>query len=151
QLKLSWMIALGPEPARTELLNGLEWVSDLFLSVSTPVQNALPRLLSARRSFQARVRERLSENLDLLARLVKSRPAIHHLRAEGGWSAVVRMPRSLTDEAWALELLRRDVVVHPGLFYDFRDEEHLVLSLLPEPAVFASGLMRLGDASASSE
>jgi aspartate/methionine/tyrosine aminotransferase len=43
-----------------------------------------------------------------------------------------------------LDLLERDgVVVHPGYFFDFPHEAFLVVSLLPEPAVFARAVRLL--------
>jgi hypothetical protein len=35
------------------------------------------------------------------------------------------------------------VIVHPGHFYDFAGEGHLVLSLIAEPDVFREGIARL--------
>jgi hypothetical protein len=35
------------------------------------------------------------------------------------------------------------VSVHPGHFYDFPNEGHLVLSLITEPATFREGVARL--------
>ena len=148
QLKLGWILVSGPRAARQELLRGLEWIADLFLSVSTPVQLALPRLLEARHAFQRRVRERLETNLASLGRLVARRAELSVLDAEGGWSAVLRLPRVRDEEEWALELLRRGVVVHPGHFYDFADDGWLVLSLIPEPAAFAEGLDRIAEVAA---
>jgi hypothetical protein len=37
-------------------------------------------------------------------------------------------------------LQNRDTLVHPGFFFDFHSEAFLVVSLLPEPAVFAEGI-----------
>ena len=143
QMKLGWIVAGGREAARDEALRGLEWIADLFLSVSTPVQVALPRLLAARGPFQARVRERLAKNLERLDALVARRPELQVLPAQGGWAAVLRVPRQRSEEEWALGLLERDVVVHPGHFYDFADEGYLVLSLIPEPAVFDEATGRI--------
>ena len=143
QLKLGWIVAGGPGPARDEALRGLEWIADLFLSVSTPVQVALPTLLAARGAFQRRVRERLAANLARLDALVARRPELQVLPAQGGWAAVLRVPRQRSEEEWALGLLARGVVVHPGHFYDIAGEGYLVLSLLPEPAVFDAGIGRL--------
>jgi len=43
-----------------------------------------------------------------------------------------------------IDLLERDgVVVQPGFFFDFPSEAYLVISLLPEPAVFAAGVRRI--------
>jgi hypothetical protein len=143
QMKLSWIAVAGPERERDRAIAGLEWIADLFLSVSTPVQAALPRLLAARHAFQARVRERIAGNLALLARSLEACPELDLLRAEGGWVATLRLPRRRSEEEWVLGLLRRDVVVHPGHFYDFADEAYVVVSLIVEPRVFAEGLARM--------
>ena len=57
--------------------------------------------------------------------------------------AVLRVPGRLSEEEWALELLRRDVVVHPGQFYDFDSEAFLVVSLIVAPADFDAGVSRI--------
>jgi aspartate/methionine/tyrosine aminotransferase len=149
-LKLSWIALAGPGAARAGLLRGLEWIADLFLSVSSPVQAALPRLLEARHAFQARVRERLARNLGAIDSLVRRRPELELLPAAGGWVAVLRVPGVRSEEAWALALLERGVVVHPGHLYDFEREAYLVLSLVVEPEPFAEGLARLEALLASS-
>ena len=62
----------------------------------------------------------------------------------GGWSAVLQVPSTQTEEALALALVEQDgVLVHPGYFFDFPREAFVVVSLLPEPAVFDAGLSRL--------
>ena len=129
-LKLGWIAAAGPAPARAEALAALEWVNDLFLGAGGPVQAALPALLELRSDFAARVRERVAANLDTLSALVRERPELTRLPADGGWSAVLRVPAARTSEQWALSLLGRGVAVHPGDFYDFEGGEHLVVSLV---------------------
>src|SRR5947199_903079 len=65
-------------------------------------------------------------------------------RPEGGWSAVLRVCRPISDEELVLELLdRAGVLVHPGYFFDFATEDFLVVSLLPEPTRFEEGVRRL--------
>src|SRR5438552_82457 len=59
------------------------------------------------------------------------------MRSEGGWSQVLSVPRSRSEEEWALALLEAGVLVHPGYFFDFPAGAHLVVSLLPEPVQFA--------------
>lgn len=142
-MKLSWIAAAGPAAAREQALAGLEWIADLFLSVGTPVQAALPRLLEARHAFRSGARERLRANLDALRAFTARRPEFELLAADGGWVAVLRAPLVRSEEDWTLELLRRDVVVHPGHFYDFDHGAHLVLSLIVGPHEFAEGLARL--------
>jgi aspartate/methionine/tyrosine aminotransferase len=142
-MKLSWVAVAGPDAAREKALAGLEWIADLFLSVGSPVQAALPRLLEARHRFQPRVRERLRENLATLRAFTARRPEFELLPAAGGWVGVLRVPGVRSEEEWALELLRRDVVVHPGHFYEMEGGAHLVLSLIVEPQQLVEGLARL--------
>ena len=145
QLKLGWIAVSGPERDRQAALRGLEWIADLFLSVATPVQLALPRLLEGRHRFQAQVRERLAANRERLARLPRRRPEVGVLAGEGGWVAVLQLPARRSGEAWALELLRRDVVVHPGHFYEIPGEAFLIVSLLVEPTALDRGIDRIAE------
>ncbi|TMQ57366.1 MAG: pyridoxal phosphate-dependent aminotransferase [Candidatus Eisenbacteria bacterium] len=133
QMKVAWIAAVGR--GKGDALRGLEWIADLFLSVSTPAQVALPRLLEARHGFQRSVRERLTANLARLRALGNGGSGFRVLEAEGGWSAVLEAPAASGD--FALEALRtRNVLVHPGHFYEIAREGSVVVSLLPEAAVF---------------
>jgi aspartate/methionine/tyrosine aminotransferase len=145
QLKLGWIVAGGPDREREQALLGLEWIADLFLSVSTPAQLALPRLLEARPAFQSRVLERLATNLQRLAAFTRRHHEVTRLPGEGGWVAILKLPARRSGEEWALDLLRRDVVVHPGHFYDIPGEAYLVVSLIVEPDVLDEGLARLAE------
>jgi alanine-synthesizing transaminase len=147
QLKLSWIAVTGPEPLRAEALARLEVVADTFLSVGTPVQRALPALLARRAELQRPIAERVSSNLESLRRRVSApgRPA-SLLEPEGGWYAVLRVPATVpeADRVEAL-LLERNVLVHPGYFFDFPREAYLVLSLLPAPGAFDEAVERIGE------
>jgi alanine-synthesizing transaminase len=61
----------------------------------------------------------------------------------GGWSAVVRLPQTADETEVCLALLEAGVQVQPGHFYDFPRGRWLVLSLLPPPARFAEGVLRM--------
>ncbi len=139
QLKLGWIVATGPEARAREALGGLEWLADLYLSVGSPVQAALPSLLALRHAFAARVRDRAVANLAALDALVRVHPACTRLPVAGGWTALLRLPATRTDEGWALALLVHGVAVHPGHFYDLAGGEFLALSLVVERGVFAEG------------
>jgi aspartate/methionine/tyrosine aminotransferase len=143
QVKLGWIAASGPEGLRREALQRLEVVADTFLSVSTPVQAAAPRLLGRLDELQEPIRERVARNLaSLRGRTADSAATLLHV--EGGWSAVLRVPATVTEEDRVMGLLEaHDVLVHPGYFFDFPSEAYLVLSLLPEPGVFADGVARI--------
>jgi aspartate/methionine/tyrosine aminotransferase len=142
QMKLGWIVLGGPETAAA--WSRLELIADTYLSVSTPVQVAAPRLLALRGDIQSRIRARLAANLEELRAQLGSEPAVQALRIEGGWYATLQVPRTRTEEEWALALLRdANVLVQPGYFYDFETEAFLVLSLLTETSVFAEGLSRM--------
>lgn len=143
QLKLGWIALAGPEPARGELREGLEWIGDLFLSVAAPVQLALPALLAAREPYQRRVQARLAANRGALERFSGACPAATVLGGGAGWATILRLPERLDAEGWSLALLERDVVVHPGDLYELELPSCVVVSLLPEPSTFAAGLGRL--------
>jgi aspartate/methionine/tyrosine aminotransferase len=144
QLKLAWTAVTGPPAPRREALARLEVVADTYLSVSTPVQVAAPTLLARREELQAPIRERIRGNLEALrAALPPGCPATL-LEPEGGWSAVLRVPATISEEERVTRLLEeRDVLVHPGYFFDFPHEAFLVLSLLPREAEFREGVARV--------
>ncbi len=140
QMKLAWITALGPGHER--ILSRLEWISDAYLSVATPVQQALGEWLGLRRRFQAQVKVRLRANLGGLEAAVAGTPC-DVLRPEGGWYAVLRLPRIRSEEDWALSFLDDGVLVQPGYFFDFEKEAFAVLSLLTPPETFAEGVARI--------
>ncbi len=143
QLKLSWIVVCGPDRLVREALERLEYVADHYLSVGTPVQEALPDLLESGAAIRERIRARCRSNLDTLIEVVAGTP-LSVAPPAGGWSAVLRFPRTLSEEALALTLLEGEgVAVHPGFFFDFEDEGYLVVSLLPPPAVFEEGIRRI--------
>lgn len=140
QVKLGWIAVGGPDALVTEALDRLELICDTYLSVSTPVQVAAPSLLDRGAAVRAQILERVRGNYASLRARFADSGAASVLPAAGGWSAVLRIPATRPEDAVVLDLLARDgVVVHPGYFFDFPHEAFLVVSLLPEPEVFARG------------
>lgn len=143
QLKLGWTVVSGPEAARGEACERLELIADTFLSVATPIQQALPDLLELCPAVTAAISARCRQNLALLERAVQAAP-LTLLRAEAGWSAVLRLPAVASEEQLVLGLLREaSVLVQPGWYYDFETEPYAVVSLLTEPSTFQEGTERL--------
>jgi len=144
QMKLAWLVVNGPPQHLPGGLARMEIIADTYLSMSAPLALALPGLLETRRTLQPQILERVASNLHLLdARLASDQP-VSRLVVEGGWYAILRLPSIRTDEEWALELARKDgVLVHPGHFFDFGSEGHLVISLLTEQEVFQEGIVRI--------
>jgi aspartate/methionine/tyrosine aminotransferase len=146
QLKLSWMILQGPEELLRECKDRLELIADTYLSVNTPVQKILPNLLPRAGTIQKQIQGRLSENRSFLAQRLKKREGLKLWPSQGGWVALVEiLEKERTDEAEVLGLLEKQkVLVHPGGFYDFpAAKSFLVISLLPQPALFHEGIRRL--------
>lgn len=143
QLKLSFMCIGGPKDQVDEACARLELIADSFLSVSTPVQHALPSILASHATLTNAIRARLRQNLATLRDLTAG-TAANSLHIEGGWYAVLRLPSVRDDQAWALDFLNAvQVLVQPGYFYDFDAGPYIVLSLLTPPQIFSAGLARL--------
>ena len=144
QLKLGWCIVGGPRPERDAALAALEVIADSYLSVGTPVQVAVRQLLDAGVSVRDAIQERIRRNLTTLRAAAGRYPACELLRTEGGWSAVLRVPATRSEEQLALDLLRTEqVLVHPGYFFDFPREAYVVVSLLPAHDLFEDAVARL--------
>jgi alanine-synthesizing transaminase len=144
QMKAAWLIVSGPQEWKHEALARLEVVADTYLSVSAPVQLAIPRFLEQRHTFQEQVLSRVRRNLAELDRQLATQKALSRLRVEGGWCAVLRVPATHPDEDLAIELLTtQGVSVHPGHFYEFPAEGFLVVSLITPEQAFAEGASRL--------
>jgi alanine-synthesizing transaminase len=144
QMKLGWLLVLGPAAQVAEALSRLELIADTYLSVGVPVLAALPRLLAIGNDVRGAIQTRLRHNLDQLAAAVRGTSA-SLLPVEGGWSAILRVPATRSDEDWALALLAEDgVLVQPGYLFDLGDAgATIVISLLTPPEVLREGLGRL--------
>jgi hypothetical protein len=143
QVKLGWIVADGPADRTAEALRRLEIICDTYLSVATPVQIAASAFLDAGVRVRRDIAARLALNLAALQTAVRRFPSVRLLEPEGGWSAVLRVPATLSEEALVLRLLDdAHVNVHPGFFFDFADEAYVVVSLLTPPDLFYEGLAR---------
>ncbi len=144
QMKLSWISVSGPQGFVDECLPRLEIICDTYLSVNTPSQNAAAVWLPQAESIQRQVRERVAANYALLRTGMERSGCGQVLPLEGGWYAVMSIPKLQDGEDFALRLLQeKHAFLHPGYFFDFEEEGFLVVSLLPVPAVFNAGVDRL--------
>jgi aspartate/methionine/tyrosine aminotransferase len=141
QMKLGWIAATGPRELIQPALANLELVADTYLSVSTPVQLALPKLIELGAEIRRAIHERVQRNRHALANRIDTHSPCTLLPAEAGWSAIVRVPEIMSDEEWALHLVREDgVLVQPGYFFDLHLGATLVVSMLTPPATFDHGV-----------
>lgn len=145
QVKLGWLLVGGPARLADEALARLELITDAYLSVATPVQHALPELLAATRSTVRAIGARARRNLQRARALLDSTGA-SVLHVEGGWYAVLRLPRTKSEESWATALVEEcGVVTQPGFFFDFPDEPYLVVSLLTPEHDLEEGVRRIAE------
>jgi alanine-synthesizing transaminase len=144
QLKLGWIAVFGPDDLVRGALERLDLICDTYLSVATPVQAAAAQLIRQGASVRAGIHDRIKTNDAALRRIAASYPSIDVLPCEAGWSIVLRVPSTRSEEALVLDLLEEDgVIIHPGFFFDFPHEAFVVGSLLPRPAVFNEGMRRV--------
>jgi alanine-synthesizing transaminase len=144
QVKLGWIGIGGPDALVAAALDRLDLIADTYLSVSTPVQLAAPLLIERGHAVRTQIQARIEANLRALERAVTRAPGCTLLRPEAGWTAVLRVPATRAEEDLVLDLLEEDrVLIMPGYFYDFPREAYLVVSLLPDPAVFNEAVARV--------
>lgn len=144
QVKLGWIVVSGPAGEVDEALQRLEVICDTYLSVSTPVQVAAASLITHGRDIRRQILERLQTNYRTLMTACARHPAVRLLSVEGGWCAVIQVPSLTGEDELALRILRdAHVIVHPGYFFDIHQGAHLVVSLLPEPELFAAAVSQV--------
>jgi aspartate/methionine/tyrosine aminotransferase len=152
QMKIAWLAVTGPASQVRLALDRLEIIADTYLSLSAPAQAALPVLLAQRLTLRPQLLARIKENLSHLQSQLRSHPTVELLHAEAGWYATLlysvntstRASGPSSDEALAIHLLRHHhVLLHPGHFYDFPSNNHLVLSLITPPPDFRDGVQKL--------
>jgi alanine-synthesizing transaminase len=144
QMKVAWMIVSGQESWKAQALARLEVIADTYLSMNAPVQLAAPVLFEQRRGFQKQLLSRVLKNLAELDSQLSAQKTCARLEIEGGWYAVLRVPATRSDEELAIDLLaKKNVYVHPGHFYDFPSDGHLVVSLITPEQEFAQAMKLL--------
>ncbi|AMY07309.1 Glutamate-pyruvate aminotransferase AlaA [Luteitalea pratensis] len=139
QAKLSWILVTGPDDLAQAALDVLDVIADTYLSVATPVQVALPVLLETGAEVRRQILDRVRSNLAHVASRVAG-STIDVRTPDGGWSVVLRVPCVGGPDDLALALLDRDVIVHPGYFYDLPHDGFVVISLLAGEADVREGI-----------
>ena len=139
QAKLGWVVVSGPPALASAAMHALEIIADTYLSVSTPVQVALPTLLAEGAAVRHQIQQRLAANLSSITTRVAG-TALDVRPPDGGWSIVLRVPSVGEPDDLPLALLDRNVLVHPGYFYDLPHDGYVVISLLAREADVRRGL-----------
>jgi alanine-synthesizing transaminase len=141
QMKASWLVTSGPEALKTEALGRIEVIADTYLSMNAPIQLAAPTFLQLRHGIQKQLMTRIRRNVAELDRQLSVKKSCSRLVIEGGWYGVLRVPVTRSDDDLAVELLKtKNIYVHPGHFYDFPTDGHLIVSLIMPEQGFAEGI-----------
>lgn len=145
QMKLGWTIVQGPDDVAREAMAKLEVIADTYLSVATPIQRALPSILPRIAPIQDAIRARVASNLRALdAAISRTNGVVRRSPVDGGWYAILEVPRTVDEDAWVETLVRQDgVIVHPGWFFEMERDGFLVVSLIVEEATFADAIERV--------
>ncbi|MBL0175158.1 MAG: aminotransferase class I/II-fold pyridoxal phosphate-dependent enzyme [Ignavibacteria bacterium] len=144
QLKLGWIVTGGPDHLVRAALERLDLISDTYLSVNTPVQHAATVLLTLADDIQEPIRRRCARNLAVLKAAAGTRHDVSIPDVAAGWYAVLGVDTDISEEDLVFELLdEKNVLAHPGFFFDFSEGSHLVLSLLTPEDAFREGVTRV--------
>jgi alanine-synthesizing transaminase len=141
ELHAEWLAAAGPDALVRPALSRLEAL--VASDVPGAAQLAIPALLARRERYLSALRARLSENRSYLATAALREAPWSLQWGAGGWSAVLQIGAAEEEEPLCRALLEDGVVVQPGSFHGLPANGFLVVSLLPEPAIFREGLSRL--------
>lgn len=146
QMKFGWILIQGEKKLKEEAAKRLEVIADTYLSVATPIQYAAKKLFETRVKIQDEVLGRIKVNYNLLKTKFLLNPDIKVLNCEGGWNAIISFENMLVPEdEFVLRLLdTKNVLIHPGYYYDFFTEGYAVISLLTETDVMDRAIDLIG-------
>lgn len=142
QLHCEWLAAAGPAALVAPAASRLQQLRER--EAPSAAQVAIPRLLARRGRYLSALRVRLSENRSYLAAAaLREAPWSLQWGAGGCW-AVLQIGAAEEEQPLCLALLEDDgVAVQPGSLHGLPGSGFLVVSLLPEPAIFREGMARL--------
>jgi len=144
QMKLGWIILAGEEKYKAEARRRLEIIIDTYLSVSTPIMKATQGFLEAGSIIRKKIKNRIRNNYQYLKSSLKF--PFQFLPVEGGWYVIIEIDEKISDEDFALKLLReKNVYVYPGYFFEFEESNKIVLSLIVREDRFQEGLSQIMD------
>lgn len=144
QLKLGWIALGGPPELTAQAIDRLDVIADCYLSANAQTQLALDALLAL--DLHTVILARVRETSTWLSQFSERSSVIEALPREGGWAALITLKTTQNAESIAYHLLHaHNLFTHPGYLFDLHasDTPTLVVSLLTEPEIFKTGLMRI--------
>lgn len=142
QIKLSWIAAVNK--SAKAMLNPLSFIADQYLSVSTSAQVATPTVLKLAPIIQAKIINRMRNNLTILDSLLNAHSHLSRLPVESGWSVIIRRPAVNSSESFAIDMLKKyQLLIQPGCLFNLPGEGYFVVSLLTKSDDFQYGIKKL--------
>ncbi len=138
-LKFGWMAVTGdPEPVR-RALRSLELISDTFLPVNEIVQAAAPEIMQRGRDIRMEFARRIRGCWECMEEFLPLSPYCSCVKPQGGFYATLRLDGVDEERAAEAILCEKNMLVHPGYFYDM-SPDHLVLSFVQEQEALRDSL-----------
>lgn len=143
--KVAWIEVSGPAAMVASAQQRLDVIADAYLPWSQLQSAHLAELLAAVPGQRERVQTRCQQNLATLHELVAADPSgvTSVLTPAGGWSALVRFPAHIDENALILALIAAGVTAQPGYFFDMPQLGFVNLSLLLAPKAFCTAVQTL--------
>ncbi len=142
QMKLSWIVVCGEEKSKNEALERLELISDNYLSVSIPIQNALGDFFSYGKEIKKLILSRIKENYKIIKEILDGHFRV--LTTSGGWNTIIELPKIISEDEWVKKLLvQKKCLTYPGYFFDFEKEAFITISLIIEKEKLIYGLEKI--------
>lgn len=140
--KVGWIQVSGPAHLVAEAKQELDCIADDYLPMSQIVTDAIPDMLQDVPGQLDQVGRRIRTNWSYLLQFLKDhQTSLSLLRAEGGWSVLLRFPEVIDEDELILHLMKKyRVSGQPGYFFDMPANGYLALSLLPEPLEFQANV-----------
>ena len=139
-MKIGWIGVSGEDSLVRKSLSALELISDTFLPVNEVAQSAVPRIFERGVNFLSGYRNWVKRCRDAA---IGALSGCEFVQPQGGF--YVTLPILRDEEEAAAELLQdRNILVHPGYFYDIQPD-HLVMTFIHEPDLLKSTFEQIAE------
>jgi alanine-synthesizing transaminase len=131
-IKFGWMAVSGDQERAREALRALELISDTFLPVNEIIQASAPEIFRSGRNVGIEFARRIRECWNTADGFLAGSRKCSYRKPDGGFYVTLQL--GALDEELAAEMILRQnhLLVHPGYFYDMK-QNHLVLSFVQDP------------------
>lgn len=147
--RVGWMILSGDTSAASDLIDGLNMLTNMRLCANAPGQSVIPAALEgAGRAEEHFVSGgRIRNQVDLAVHMLNAIPGVSAARPSAAFYIFPGIDRTLyplpEDEAFALDLLQKEkVLIVPGSGFNWRKPGYFRVVCLPEEKMLAEAINR---------